>query len=239
MSLSSPPSCRAIVLLAALVVVASTLAHAQSGATVGGSLFDQVGNTIPGVFVRLYSERRMLHAESDSSGKFSFEHLESGTYTLEFIKAGFQLKTIESLEVKHGDAKTVSVTLIVAPTSGFDPNAQVSYEANTAGGASIVGVIRLDVPMAEPNVDWRSTIPPYSQATIELLKAGSDEIVASTHPDTIGNFQFTRLTVGEYVLKAKLAGYYERKSVKFRVMREELVKAMMTMTPYGEGTPLE
>ena|ERR1700723_1226653 len=236
MSFWSPSRFRAVAFLAGLSLLASPLAHAQSASAVRGTLFDQSGAVIPAVSVGLYSERRVLQTRSDSLGKFAFEELEPGTYTLEATKTGFQGKIIEPLEVKRGDAKTVSLALIVAPTSGCVFDAPVSYEEKAAGGASIIGAIQPGPPRTESNVDWRSTIPPYSHATIDVLKAGSYEVVASTHPDASGKFQFTGLTPGEYVLKAKFAGYNDTKSVKFRIMREDVVKVIVPMAPNDEVT---
>ena len=178
----------------------------------------------------------MLQTKSDSMGRFAFEDLKPGTYKLEARQPGFQEKTIEQLEVKRGDTKTVSLTLIVAPTSGCVLNSPVSYGPKAPGGASIIGTIQPKSTKPEPNVDSPSAIPPYSEATIDVVKPDSGQVVASTHPDAHGRFQFIGLSPGEYVLRAKFAGYSDAQSVKFQILREDVVEIKMPMTPNDEVT---
>jgi len=236
MSVGSLLRFRAFAFLAGLSLLASIATQAQTSAAIRGTLFDQSGAVIAGASVRLYSERKVLPTKSDSMGRFAFEHLEPGPYKLEVTQTGFQAKTIEPLEVKHGDTKTVSLTLIVAPTSGCVSDSPVSYGEKAPGGASIIGAIQPKRTRPEPNVDWRSAIPPYSEATIDVLKSDSGQAVASTHADAHGKFQFSGLSPGEYVLRAKFAGYGDAQSVKFQIMREDVVEITMPMTPNDEVT---
>ena len=85
-----------------------------------------------------------------------------------------------------------------------------------------------------PKRTWFGPIYLISDATVDVLKIGSDEVVASKHPDIHGKFAFTGLPPGEYTLRAKYKGYYDRRSVKFQVTAEDVTQVTMQMIPQGE-----
>jgi hypothetical protein len=70
---------------------------------------------------------------------------------------------------------------------------------------------------------------PFSEATVELLKADGEQVVASTHPDSQGKFEFAGIAVGEYVLRAKYKGYYDTVSTKFQITSEDVAEVVMPM----------
>lgn len=226
---------RAFVFIASLALFALPLAHAQTGATLQGVLLDKTGAFIVGASVNLYSKDKALQTKSDSMGRFEFRDLSPGTYKLEAKQGGFETTTIQPLHIKRGDAAIplLAVTMDVAVMGRCGDNSSVSYEERKPHGASLVGTIQPEPPKPEPNVDWH-WLPPLSEATIDVLRVGSDQVVASTHPDALGRFEFTGLATGEYVLRAKYKGYDDERSVKFQITREDVTEITMQMMSQGE-----
>jgi hypothetical protein len=203
-------------------------------------LVDPVGNTIAGASVNLYSERKVIQAKTDSQGRFKFEHLEPGSYKLEAKVDGFQPKIVQPLKVE-GDARPaqpLNLTLSGATRRGCIET-PVSYEENIRGGASITGVIEPMPRKAEPNVDWRTSMPPSTSAIIDLVRLDGGSLIASTHPDEHGRFKFTSLPPGEYLLRSKLPGYDDMQTTSFQVMREDVTLVRIPMSPVGEEPSCE
>jgi hypothetical protein len=94
-----------------------------------------------------------------------------------------------------------------------------------------VGKIEPTPPAPEPNVGWPYV--PFSDATIELLIADSKQIVTLTHPDDHGRFQFPKVAIGEYVLRAKYKGYDDVCSLKFQINSEDVTEVTLSMHPHG------
>jgi hypothetical protein len=232
---------RAFAFIASVALLASPLAHSQSAATLGGVLLDKDGAVIVGASVNLYSKQKTLQTKSDWMGRFEFRDLSPGTYKLEAKQFGFETTIIQPLHVKRGDAAMppLSVTMEVAVMGRCGDLSSVSYEEREPAGVSLVGTLLPMPPKPEPNEDSHSPLVPYSQATIEVLKDGSDQVVTSAHPDAHGKFEFTGLAIGKYVLRAKYQGYYDEQSVKFQITREDVTEVTIWMMPQGEVTVCE
>jgi len=169
-------------------------------------------------------------------GRFEFRGLSPGTYKLEAKQIGFETATLQPLHIKDGDADMppLTLTMDVAVMGRCGDFSSVSYEEREPGGASLVGTIQPKPPKPEPNVEWHWPNVPLPEATIDVLRVGSDQVVASTHPDFHGKFEFTGLATGEYVLRAKYKGYDDERSVKFQITSEDVTEITMQMMPQGE-----
>lgn len=236
MSFRSYSRFRAFVFIASLALFASPLAQAQSAATLKGVLLDRSEAVVVGASVNLCSKHKTLQTKSDWMGRFEFRDLPPGTYKLEAKRSGFETVTIQPLHIKRGDAALppLTLTMEVAVSGGCGNLSSLSYEEREPDGASLLGIIQPMLPIPEPNVDWRLPTVPFSEATIEVLKVGSDQVVASTHPDVHGKFEFTGLEVGEYILRAKYKGYHDERSMKFQITREDVTEVTMQMIPEGQ-----
>lgn len=227
---------RALAFISSLALFASPLAQAQSGATLKGVLLDKSRAVVVGASVSLYFKHKALQTKSDSMGRFEFRDLSPGTYKLEAKQIGFETVTIQPLHIRDGDADMLPLTLTMeaAVMGRCGDFSSVSYEKREPEGASLVGIIQPKPPKPEPDVDSHRPNVPLSEATIDVLRVGSDQVVASTHPDLHGKFEFTGLATGEYVLRAKYKGYDDERSVRFQITGEDVTEITMQMMPQGE-----
>lgn len=235
-------SFRILTLLVCLALSPPVLTRAQSGVRLKGVILDKSGTVITGTSVYLYSKRKTAQTTSDETGSFEFTDLPAGTYRLEAKHDGFETLIVQPLHIKTGDAEglRLTVTLDVAVMGGCGELSSVSYKEREIGAVPLMGFIQPRPPAPEPEEIWlpKVTWPyiPFSQATIELLKFNSSKVVATTHPDARGNFEFNGITNGEYILRAKYQGYYDNVSVKFQVTSEDVSEVTMHMQPLGEIT---
>lgn len=237
---------RIFILFAYVALSPAVRTQAQSGTALSGVVIDRSGAVIPKASLRLYSKNRMAEVMSDETGQFEFSNLSPGTYRLEAKKLGFETATIQPLHIAVGEAQVppLTVTLDVGVTANCGDGSSVSYEERTHDGAPLVGRIQPKPPAPKPIMTWPSapkplaTWPyiPFSQATVELLKADTKQLVASTHADVHGKFEFTGIAIGEYVLRAKYKGYYDALSVKFQINRQDVTEVVVPMAAPGETT---
>lgn len=230
---------RTFAFIASLALLASRLGQAQSGGTLKGVVLDRGGAVIVDAGVSLYSKYGTLHMNSDRMGQFEFVDLSPGTYKLEVKSHGFQTATIQPIHIKREDATLPPLTVImeVAVMGGCGELSSVSYEERKPDSAPLVGVIEPMPPTPEPNVAWPYI--PFSEAIIEVLKAENDLVVVSTHPDDRGKFEFARLAVGEYRIRAKCKGYFDESSVKFEITREDVTKVTIQLIPQDNSIVCE
>jgi hypothetical protein len=244
---SWPHSClRIFILLACVAASPSGLTQAQSGTTLRGVLRNKSGDVITGASVCLYSKNKKAKGTSDEMGQFEFSDLPPGTYRLEAKKLGFETAVVQPLHIKLGEAQVpaLAITMNVAVMGTCGEASSVSYEERRPDAVPLVGRIQPIPPAPEPIVTWPSapeppaTWPyvPFSQATVELLKAESDQVVASTHPNIHGEFEFSGLAIGEYLLRVRYKGYADALSAKFQITSEDVTTVMVPMQPQGEIT---
>jgi hypothetical protein len=220
--------------LACLVVAAPFLTHAQTGTTLKGLLVDQSGAALPGASISLYSKHKTVKVTSDEMGRFEFSDLPPGTYRLEAQHMGFETAKVQPIHIKQGtpEAPPLTITMQVGAIGECGELSSVSYEERKPGDAPLVGTMQPTPRAAEPNVHWPYV--PFTQATIQLLIASSKQVVTSTHPDDHGRFQFPKIAIGEYVLRAKYEGYDDVFSVKFQINSEDVTEVTLSMLPHGE-----
>jgi rRNA maturation protein Nop10 len=161
-------------------------------ATISGTKFNDLnGNGVKdsgepglsGVTIQLRSTDQTLTTTTDASGNFTFTGLAAGAYTLsEVVPVGF-------VQTTPGGAGTISVTV----TPG--QNATGLLFGNRAAVGSISGTKFND---ANGNGTRDSGEAGVSGVTIQLRNSIGQ--VLSTTTDTSGNFTFTGLPAGPYVL---------------------------------------
>ncbi len=100
-------------LMAALMVLALPLAGAaqSSGGRIAGVVTDATGGVLPGVTVNAHGPATVLKTTvTDSNGKYSFESLAPGAWTVSFELPGFATQS-SAVTVAAGQATTVDVKL--------------------------------------------------------------------------------------------------------------------------------
>ena len=100
-------------------VLASAIASsAQTPATVQGSVYDRTGALVPGVTMTLspVQSGTARTAVTDARGTYEFDGLPAGQYELQAVLTGFGSETA-SVTAAAGEARTVDITLLIAPLS--------------------------------------------------------------------------------------------------------------------------
>ena len=93
----------------ALLAFAIGSAHAQSTASISGTVKDPTGAVIPGARVVLTSEasRAQWSTTSNGEGFFGFAAIPAATYSLHISRQGFETWTVTGIVVNPGDSLTV------------------------------------------------------------------------------------------------------------------------------------
>jgi hypothetical protein len=229
---STSPVPAAILLV--LLCVSVVPAFGQSGARFTGVVVDTDGAVIVDASVNLHSKYGTLQTTTDWMGQFQFINLLPGTYRLEIKRNGFASNVIQPIHIKAGEPSppSLTITMEVAVMGRCGDLSTVSYEEREPDTAQLVGVMQPMPPKAEPNVSWPET--PFSKAAAEVFKVGSDQVVASTHPDDHGKFRFNGLALGDYTLRMSYVGYKDERSVKFQITKEDVTEVTIPMIPQGE-----
>src|SRR5262245_48136535 len=103
-----------VVVLFAVLVIASNVAGAQVLGSVTGVVRDPSGAVLPGVVVEAASPaliERVRSVVSDGSGQYRIVDLRPGTYTLTFTLTGFSTVKREGVELTGSFTATVNVEL--------------------------------------------------------------------------------------------------------------------------------
>jgi hypothetical protein len=103
-----------LVRVAALVLVASTTAFAQTS-PINGVVTDSAGGVVPGATVTLVNDATKVTSEqvTNTSGQFSFPGMPVGTYTVTVSLGGFKTYVAREVRVVAGSPATVNAVLEV------------------------------------------------------------------------------------------------------------------------------
>jgi len=150
---------------AAFLVLFAGSVHAQSTASISGTVKDPTGAVIPGASVLVTNEasRAQRSLSSDSSGFFSFASIQPATYSLRVSHEGFQTWTVTGIVVHPGDSLTVpKISLRVGSTE-----VSVVVTAESAG-------VTLDSPehstlITSAQIDRLSTISRDVSELVNIL----------------------------------------------------------------------
>ena len=217
-----------------LLSIGAGPASGQHGTSLAGVVLDTNGAVIVNASVNLQSKYGTLQTTTGRNGEFRFVDLLPGTYRLEVKHDHFATNVVQPIHVKPEEVSlpSLTVTMELAVMGKCGDLSTVSYEEREPEAAELVGVVQPMPPKADPNVSWPET--PFSKATVEVFRVGSDRVVASTHPDDHGRFRFSGLALGSYTLKASYAGYFDEHSVKFQITKEDVTQVTASMIPRGQ-----
>ncbi|MBI2819310.1 MAG: carboxypeptidase regulatory-like domain-containing protein, partial [Acidobacteria bacterium] len=114
----------AVVAIAALVIVASTLPMqgANNTGILQGVVKDASGTPVSGAFVKMKNgEKRLTFmVVTQAQGRYRANHLPPGEYVVQGIGKGFQSKLSAAVEVTDGQAATVDLSL-TDPQAAYVP----------------------------------------------------------------------------------------------------------------------
>jgi iron complex outermembrane receptor protein len=145
--------CAVLTLPVVSTIAPTPLLHAQSSASLSGTIFDPHGVALPGavVVVRNEATKAERRMSSDAQGKYSFDSLSAGKYTLQVDAAGFAESKLTSVVVASD--KTVDLPITLAMANVYE---QVTVEA---GDSDSVAAARapMDALLAETSAHTEIT----------------------------------------------------------------------------------
>jgi hypothetical protein len=201
-----------------------------------GQVLDESGGSVPAT-VTLYSDDKVVTMTADGSGEFAFAALPPDTRFVEASSPGF---FSDSLPISDSTPKRVSfklqvggygacitVTLapnIAPPRATYEERSGKVQLTGTVGDLSgalfphaSLTLVKFDLTAARPTwIDMRAALP-MRQRHIK------DTVVAKETSNEKGEFQFTDLQAGWYLLKA-IDGGHSGGSVQFWIARETLTR---------------
>lgn len=211
-----------IILLLATLGLPSVAAQQNSG-ILRGTVKDPLGAVISQATVQLISTEEAFQTASDAGGSFEFSVPPSDTYALIVYSPGFRTSQTRVL-VRAGRPTGEKVTLEVASTSSCGFHLPTNrYDRLVGTSRAVFGTLAAgDSP------------PKPLAAQVVLMKAKSDEVMASTTSNSHGEFVLNDIEPGEYVLRARQKGYHEAASRPFWVTRKNVTRVSLVL--FEEGT---
>ncbi|MBV9404724.1 MAG: carboxypeptidase regulatory-like domain-containing protein, partial [Acidobacteriaceae bacterium] len=166
----------------AIFVLASSFALAQNSTSgsVTGLVTDQQGAAIPGAEVRLIdiATNTPKNAVTNSDGRYTFNNVQPGDYSLEVSKQGFAMSRITKQTVEVGTVLTLDVTMQVGATATtVEVQAQAGAELQTANatvGTTVTGIALNALPNLGRDANSFMTLQPGVTPTGEVGGLAND-----------------------------------------------------------------
>lgn len=168
-----------------LLAIASTFA--QIGSRLSGTVRDAAGQPMPGILVEISNPaapEAVRPVATDSQGRYRFERMPPGTYSMTFTLIGFWSERREGIQ--HPNRSRLPVNVRLYGDGESEPMA-----ATASDGASLTGTV----------VDAMQGVIP----SVVLSLTGS--ATRTTTSDMNGQFSVTGLPPGDYELRASLDGF--------------------------------
>jgi hypothetical protein len=178
--------------LFALICLLSVAAFAQDRASINGSVTDASGARIVGAAVELKSAATGLHRSTttDQRGVYEFTPLAVGTYSLTIDAKGFRPTTVDGVDLKYGETRTIDANLIVGSASQSVVVTAVAEAVNRTN-AEVGGVIESaeikEIPVS--GRDWASLML-LAPGAINYGDGAQRSIQFSGHSLDDSNFTF-------------------------------------------------
>ena len=141
--------------LAVFLCLATVPVWAQSVATgtVSGQVTDAQGAVIAATAVRLTDNgtKQELSTSTNEAGRYIFQNVQPGTYSMSFTKPGFEAYQVNSQSVKVGEVLTINAQLAVgATTTTVEVTSVAGAELQTTN-ATVATTINNESMLALPN----------------------------------------------------------------------------------------
>lgn len=130
-----------------LTIILSAIALGQERAVIGGTISDPNGAAISGANITLRRGAEVFTTTTGAEGKFVFNNLSSGNYSLAVNANGF---TVITREISTADSNDLKIALEIAnPTETVVVQAEVdSYLADTSTTGTKLDIPQRDLPQA-------------------------------------------------------------------------------------------
>jgi len=142
----------ALLIVLSVLVAAAAFAQTSTTGAIEGKIADRSGAPLPGVTVELRSPNLQGTKTdvSDANGRFRFNQLPPGTYSLKATLGGFSTVTQTNLQVSLGKTLTMEVTLsqAVSETITVSGAAPVVDVNTITSGANITSKTMESLPLA-------------------------------------------------------------------------------------------
>lgn len=158
----STSAARPLAGLAVVLAVAVALQAAQSGGTLTATVADAAGHPMPGATISVAApdHRQAVHEVTDRVGRYAFNSLPAGSYTIVVSMDGFATFAREGIDVRPGAAVALNVTLAprgraVEPMATVGPPAlpapAVPVRIETPFGAIDLAIDTVHAPITAGN----------------------------------------------------------------------------------------
>lgn len=219
---------RALIRLVPLLVgvlISTTIANSQSGVTLRGNVTDQTGGAISGALVRLYSTKGLSEIKAASDAKFEFTNVDPGKYELEVTSPGFKKMT---KDIEIGDKTPAFLSIVLQVGSGGHCLVMGLGKGEFGAGADIFYVKRVDKVAVRGLVrdDLGSAL-----AGVTVKLEGSGQFL-TTVSNGGGEFEFSSVEPGEYILTTSQAGFHYISRFLW-IMQENLSKVTVTLPTFA------
>lgn len=155
----------------------------SQNATIEGTVTTATKAPVANAYVKLLSlnYEPLMHAVTNSNGKYTLENVPQGDYYLAAIAPGMQLNQVGPIEIKDGTQYTENFVLTPDPNSAL--GIIVGKVTNTNGQAIDNALVTLSLTSAPNN------------------------IVSVTYTNSEGNYMFTEVAPGNYNVNVSANGY--------------------------------
>ncbi len=184
-----------ILMAMALLLVFLPFAHAQTEATVSGTVQDPSGAVIPGAQVTLTNQATQdtRQATSGETGFFAFSSLVPGTYSVKATAKGFVPKEITGIVLHAGDSRTIPnfALAVGSATQSVTVQAETQIIPLTTGARSEVLDYRdiQNVPLTGRDVTEMLKVLPGVVQTPNGLSNGPsfNPVTVTAQTSSVGN----------------------------------------------------
>jgi hypothetical protein len=133
----------------ALVTASAFAQDIQTKGSIGGTVTDQNGASVPGATVTVKGPEGERTGPSDSNGQFLIENLNPGVYSVKIANAGFKTSSVSNLEVFVGKQSSLKIKLEPGEVTAtvVVTAAEVIDKASTATSSSLNDQLFNNIPV--------------------------------------------------------------------------------------------
>jgi len=200
---SFEPPYRQVTISGANVIGADFTAHIASTYTISGTV---TGDTQADVTITVVYDSVLGDTTTNTSGNYTFSGLSNGTYTVKPSKANYTFEPA-STQVIISEADVTGVNFVAFAVGGCSTWADVitKYDAYVSGQATWADVIDCYQEYSS-TFSISGTVTGGIQAGVTMTLSGDISAITTT-TDSSGNYTFSLLSNGSYIVEPSLSNY--------------------------------